>query len=88
MAGRILVMSLDARMRAVARQEIAATPRQTAPDVSGLEKQIADLHEELHAVATKVAALEQQAEPLAASPDQPAPGAVPRASRPRKAAAE
>lgn len=77
-------MSLDERIRAIAREEIAAAPGQTAPDVSGLEKRIAELHEELHAVATKVAALGKQPEPAAAEQS----GAVPRASRARKATGE
>ena len=86
MVGTILAMSLDARMRVIAREEIAAAPGHAVPDVSGLEQQIADLHEELHAVATKVAALEKQAEPAPVNPDQS--GAAPRASRPRKATGE
>lgn len=80
-------MSLEARMRTVARQEIAATPGQTAPDVGALQQQIIDLHTEIHAVATRLAALEKQPEPTADS-TEPAAGTVPRASRPRKTAGE
>ena len=86
MVGRILGMSLEARMRTVAREEIAKAPAQAPLDVGALQQQIVDLHTELHAVATRVAALEKQPEPAPAGTDQP--GAVPRASRARKAAGE
>lgn len=87
MVGRILTMSLEARMRTVARQEIAAAPGHAVPDVGALQEQITDLHRELHAVATRVTELEKQAEPKTGTAE-PAPGAIPRAGRPRKATSE
>lgn len=76
-------MSLEERMRTVARQEIAKAPGQTASEADELRQQIADLHTELHAVATRVAALEKQPEPHPGA--EPAPRA---AGRARKATGE
>lgn len=79
-------MSLDARIRTIARQEIDSAPTSVGPDVSELQQQITDLHRELHTVATRVADLEQAATQKADTTVQP--DAAHRGSRARKTAGE
>jgi uncharacterized protein YoxC len=82
-------MSLDERIKQIARQvaaEHTTTPTdgELAVAVAALGSKLDDLHKELHQVATRVTALEQQPEPTAGSTGQ----ASPAARRPRKAADE
>jgi len=79
-------MSLEARMRTIARQEIDTVSGPASPDLSELQQQIADLHKELHAVATRVADLEQAATQKTGATAQP--DAAPRGNRARKAIGE
>ena len=79
-------MSLEARIRTIARQEIDAVPSHASPDLSELQQQITDLHKELHTVATRVADLEQAATQKTGATAQS--DAAPRGSRARKAPGE
>jgi hypothetical protein len=76
-------MSLDERIKQIARQ-VAAEDGELAVAVAALGSKLDDLHKELHQVATRVTALEQQPEPTAGSTGQ----ASPAARRPRKATGE
>lgn len=81
-------MSLDERIRSLARQEAAAAVTDRSADVSGLQQQITDLHEHLHHAATTISRLEGRVEALEKvaagrsepEPEQPRPTAR-RASR-------
>jgi hypothetical protein len=93
-------MSLDERIKNLARQVMgeASTTRPPAELAASVGDQLGqalarvdDLHTELHAVATRVRALEKLTEPKTGGTDgsaQPPPATVPRASRPRKASSE
>lgn len=76
-------MSLDERIKTLARQVAAETG--PAADLTQVLARLDELHTELHAVATRVTALEKAAAPSAVDTGQPEPDAAPRASRPRKA---
>jgi hypothetical protein len=83
-------MSLDERIKSLARQVVAETSTVPAAAVDSGElavvlSRLDALHEELHAVATRVAALEKQTDgPSAEGALDP----VPRARRTRKATDE
>ena len=64
---------LDGRIRAIAREEVAAVSGHTNDGASGfgdLQQQITDLHEHLHHAATTIKRLEERLDTLekAASP--------------------
>ena len=75
-------MSLDERIKHIAQQVAATHTSRPADDglavaVAALGAKLDDLHKELHAIATRVTALEQQ-------PDQTPPAS----RRPRKVTGE
>lgn len=82
---------LDGRIRALAREEAAEAIRGigslTAPDTQGLQKQITDLHEHLHHVATLISRLEARVDALEAAATTGAAESISRRTR-RKATDE